>query len=132
MPSDASVGRRHGARGTPLALATALLFFGLLVGLVVMDEVSVMLLAAYALFSGVAFLMYGADKSAAERGGWRTSESALHTVALVGGWPGALVARRVFRHKTRKQPFRTIFWGTVIANCVALAWFVHAAPLTLH
>jgi uncharacterized membrane protein YsdA (DUF1294 family) len=38
------------------------------------------------------------------------------------GWPGALAARRVFRHKTTKQPFRTIFWGTVIANCVALAW----------
>ena len=50
---------------------------------------------------------------------------------LVGGWPGALVARRVFRHKTTKQPFRTIFWVTVIANCVALAWFVAAAPLTL-
>jgi uncharacterized membrane protein YsdA (DUF1294 family) len=49
---------------------------------------------------------YAADKSAAEQGRWRTSESTLHAVALVGGWPGALVARRVFRHKTRKQPFR--------------------------
>ena len=90
-----------------------------------------LLLAAYGLFSGVAFLMYGADKSAAEQGRWRTSESTLHTIALVGGWPGALVARRVFRHKTTKQPFRTIFWFTVIANCVALAWFVYEAPLTL-
>jgi uncharacterized membrane protein YsdA (DUF1294 family) len=79
----------------------------------------------------VAFLMYGADKSAAKQGRWRTSESTLHTIALVGGWPGALVARRVFRHKTTKQPFRTIFWLTVIANCVALAWFVHEAPLSL-
>jgi uncharacterized membrane protein YsdA (DUF1294 family) len=42
-----------------------------------------------------------------------------------------LVARRVFRHKTMKQPFRTIFWATVVANCVALAWFVYEAPLTL-
>ena len=115
----------------PLALATAALFFGLLVGLVVLDEVSVMLLAAYGLFSGVAFVMYGADKSGGGGGRWRTPESTLHTVALVGGWPGALVARRVFRHKTRKQPFRTIFWGTVIVNCVALAWFVYQAPLTL-
>jgi uncharacterized membrane protein YsdA (DUF1294 family) len=52
-------------------------------------------------------------------------------IALVGGWPGALVARRVFRHKTTKQPFCTILWVTVIANCVALAWFVYEAPLTL-
>ena len=42
-----------------------------------------------------------------------------------------MAARRVFRHKTTKQPFRTIFRGTVVANCVALAWFVYEAPLTL-
>ena len=76
-------------------------------------------------------MTYGADKSAAVRRSWRTSESALHTIALVGGWPGALVARRVLRHKTAKQPFRTIFWGTVIINCMALAWLVSQAPLTL-
>ena len=122
---------RAGGSGIPLALATAALFFTLLVGLLVLDEVPVMLLAAYGLLSGVAFLVYRADKSAAVQGRWRTSESTLHTIALVGGWPGALVARRVFRHKTTKQPFRTIFWGTVIANCVALAWFVYEAPLTL-
>ncbi|MGB8020421.1 MAG: cold shock and DUF1294 domain-containing protein [Candidatus Nanopelagicales bacterium] len=122
---------RASASGVPLALAAATLFFTLLVGLVVLDELPVMLLAAYGLFSGVAFLLYSADKSAAEQGRWRTSESTLHTVDLVGGWPGALVARRVFRHKTIKQPFRTIFWVTVIANCLALACFVYEAPLTL-
>ncbi|HEX6874025.1 MAG TPA: cold shock and DUF1294 domain-containing protein [Nocardioidaceae bacterium] len=122
---------RASASGLPLALATATLFFILLVGLLVLDELPVTLLAAYGLFSGVAFLMYGADKAAAEQGRWRTSESTLHTIALVGGWPGALVARRVFRHKTTKQPFRTIFWVTVIANCVALAGVVYEAPLTL-
>ena len=123
--------RLAGANGILPALATATLFFALLMALLVMDELPVTLLAAYGLLSGVAFLMYGADKTAAERGKWRTSESTLHTIALVGGWPGALVARRVFRHKTSKQPFRAIFWFTVIANCVALAWFVYEAPLTL-
>jgi uncharacterized membrane protein YsdA (DUF1294 family)/cold shock CspA family protein len=122
---------RAGASGVPLALAAATLFFTLLVGLLVLDELPVTLVAAYGLFSGVAFLVYGADKFAAEQGRWRTSESTLHTIALMGGWPGALVARRVFRHKTTKQPFRTIFWFTVIANCVALAWFVYEAPLAL-
>lgn len=122
---------RTGASGIPLALATAALFFVLLGGLLVLDKVPVIMLATYGLFSGVAYVMYGADKSAAAQGNWRTSESTLHTIALVGGWPGALIARRVFRHKTTKQPFRTIFWGTVIANCLALAWFVYKAPLTL-
>lgn len=120
--------RRALASGTPPALAAATLFFILLAGLLAFHELPVTLLATYGLFSGVAFLMYGADKSAAEQGRWRTSETALHTIALIGGWPGALVARKVFRHKTTKQPFRTVFWCTVIANCVALAWFVSKHP----
>lgn len=124
-------GRHAGASGLPLALLASTLFFAILVGRLVLDELPLTLLAAYGLFSAVAFLVYGADKAAAEQGRWRTSESTLHTIALMGGWPGALVARRVFRHKTTKQPFRTIFWLTVIANCVALAWFVHDAPFTL-
>jgi uncharacterized membrane protein YsdA (DUF1294 family)/cold shock CspA family protein len=122
---------RSRTNGTPLALATAGLFFSLLAGLLVSDEVPLTVVASYGLLSGAAFLMYGADKSAARQGRWRTSESTLHTIALVGGWPGALVARQVFRHKTTKQPFRTIFWGTVVVNCAALAWFVAEAPLTL-
>ena len=80
------------------------------------------------MLSGVALAMYRADKNAAQRGGWRTPEANLHAVALLGGWPGALVARPFFRHKTTKEPFRTIFWCTVVANCLALAWFVYAAP----
>ena len=122
---------QSGAAGVPLALAIAASFFVLLVGFVVLNKMPVLLLAAYGLFSGVAFFMYGADKSAAKQGRWRTSESTLHTINLVGGWPGALVARQVFRHKTTKQPFRTIFWITVIANCAALAWFLHETPQIL-
>lgn len=107
-------------------LAAATLFFTVLVVLVVLDQLPVFLLAGYGLLSAVAFLAYRADKSAAQRGRWRTPESTLHAIDLVGGWPGALVARRVFRHKMTKQPFRTIFWVTVLVNCVALAWIVHS------
>ena len=83
-------------------------------------------LLGYLLLSGVAFAMYRADKSAASISGRRrTPESTLHTIDLLGGWPGALVARHVFRHKTIKQPFRTVFWLTVLANGAALAWLVH-------
>jgi uncharacterized membrane protein YsdA (DUF1294 family) len=89
------------------------------------------LLAAYGLLSAVAFLTYRADKGAAVRGAWRTPESTLHTLDLLGGWPGALVGRKVLRHKTTKQPFRTTFWLTVVANCGALVWFLVEAPLPL-
>ena len=126
--AGAAPARRKGSNGLSMALATAAAFFTLLVGLLAVGALPLVLLAAYSLLSAFAFLVYGADKSAARHGGWRTSEHTLHTMALVGGWPGALVARHVFRHKTTKEPFRTIFWITVIANCAALAWFVLEAP----
>ncbi|MCP5079858.1 MAG: DUF1294 domain-containing protein, partial [Psychromonas sp.] len=69
-----------------------------------------------------AFIMYAVDKSAAKRGAWRTQESTLHLLSVVGGWPGALVAQQKFRHKTRKLSFQMIFWVTVLLNCVAFIW----------
>ncbi|MCK9295323.1 MAG: hypothetical protein M0P70_09585 [Desulfobulbaceae bacterium] len=33
------------------------------------------------------------------------------------------MAQQKLRHKSRKQPFRLIFWATVILNCGALGWF---------
>ena len=42
-------------------------------------------------------------------------------LGLVGGWPGGLLAQRLFRHKTRKRSFRTAFWITVVVNMSALA-----------
>jgi uncharacterized membrane protein YsdA (DUF1294 family) len=68
------------------------------------------------------FATYAMDKSAAIKGRYRTPENILHFLAIVGGWPGALVAQQKFRHKTKKQPFRAIFWFTVILNCGVLAW----------
>ncbi|NTW28674.1 MAG: DUF1294 domain-containing protein [Coriobacteriia bacterium] len=87
-------------------------------------QVGLALLVTYAVLSVLLFALYGADKAAARRGGWRTPEASLHLLALLGGWPGALIARRVFRHKTKKQPFRTILWITVAANCAAVAWLL--------
>lgn len=127
-PAASSTGRVS-ANGVPLALATATMFFTLVAGLVVLDKLPAILLLSYVVFSGVALFLYRADKSAAEQGRWRTSESTLHSIALVGGWPGALIARQAFRHKTITQPFRTIFWVTVIVNCAALSWFAYEAPL---
>ncbi|KQV67688.1 hypothetical protein ASC64_10700 [Nocardioides sp. Root122] len=123
--------RRTSGNGLAGAVAVAAVFFFLLAALLALDELPVVLIAAYSLLSAVAVWLYGVDKSAARQGRRRTPESTLHAVALLGGWPGALVARRVFRHKTVKQPFRTVFWMTVVANCAALAWFVSQAPATL-
>jgi uncharacterized membrane protein YsdA (DUF1294 family) len=73
------------------------------------------------LLSVVAIVVYGRDKRAAVEHRRRTPESTLHLISLLGGWPGALTARHAFRHKTVKQPFRLIFWLTVVLNCAAIA-----------
>ena len=77
----------------------------------------------YIIASVAAFVAYGADKSAARSGRWRTPESTLHVLSLIGGWPGALVAQRVFRHKSRKPSFRAAFYFTALLNCMALLLF---------
>jgi len=78
----------------------------------------------YLATSVVTFVAYKLDKSAAENDSWRTKESTLHLFALIGGWPGALVAQRLLRHKTQKASFQLVFWSTVALNCGALGWLL--------
>jgi len=80
------------------------------------------ILALYILASLLAFIMYAIDETAAKKGAWRIPESTLHLLALAGGWPGALVAHQKLRHKSKKQPFRSVFWVTVLLNCGAFVW----------
>lgn len=79
---------------------------------------------AYVFMSLITFFFYWLDKSAAKKGSWRTPENTLHLLAISGGWPGALIAQQKLRHKTRKQPFQTIFWLTVLANMGGLYWIL--------
>lgn len=66
--------------------------------------------------SVVSFVAYGLDKRRAIDDGRRVSERTLHLLALLGGWPGALMGQRQFRHKTKKLPFLIIFWLVVALN----------------
>jgi uncharacterized membrane protein YsdA (DUF1294 family) len=72
--------------------------------------------AAYLAWSLICFVAYAHDKAAARAGQWRTRESSLHLLALLGGWPGALLAQRHLRHKSGKPSFRAVFWLTVWIN----------------
>lgn len=80
--------------------------------------VSVIPLAGYTVVSVLAFFLYWSDKRKARADTWRTPENVLHAVELAGGWPGALLAQQVFRHKTRKVSFQLLSWLIVLLHQV--------------
>lgn len=79
--------------------------------------------AWYLTLSAVLFALYGRDKRAARDGLRRAPETTLQLLALLGGWPGALLGQRVYHHKTKKRSFQLVFWSAVVANSAVLAWF---------
>ena len=92
----------------------------LLIGAAIFDQTTFVILGIYLVASAVTVVAYTFDKLAAMEGRWRIQESTLHFLALIGGWPGALAAQRLLRHKTKKRSFQFIFWITVVLNCTAL------------
>jgi uncharacterized membrane protein YsdA (DUF1294 family)/cold shock CspA family protein len=120
-PTPTSSGRSN----APLILATVFLSF--VAGAVLAGKLPLVVLWLYCGASAVAFIAYALDKSAAKNNRWRTQESTLHLFALVGGWPGALAAQRLLRHKSKKLSFQLIFWATVFLNCGTLGWLFSAA-----
>ncbi|WP_406667594.1 DUF1294 domain-containing protein [Gallaecimonas sp. GXIMD1310] len=114
--------RKRPGRTTVFSKVLLASFFAGLTGLVVAAKLPAWLLALYALMSLVTFVAYAIDKSAAQKGRWRTPERTLQLMALVGGWPGALLAQSALRHKSQKKAFKTTYWATVVINLLVLLW----------
>lgn len=106
------------------ALIFAAVFLAFVAGTVATGKLPLVVLIAYLIGSCVAYLAYVFDKAAPLKGQWRTPESTLHLFGLVGGWPGAMLAQRTLRHKTKKQSFQAAYWATVVLNCAALGWLL--------
>ena len=108
-------------------IASIIIFFVfsiILVLSILTTKLPIFVLAFYFIVSLLTFVMYSVDKSAAQNGDWRTPESTLHLLSLVGGWPGALIAQQKLRHKSKKQSFRFVFWVTVMLNFVIFIWLL--------
>jgi uncharacterized membrane protein YsdA (DUF1294 family) len=83
--------------------------------------VGVFVAVALAALNLATFVIFGWDKAAAADRRSRAPERVLLILAALGGSPGALLARPVFRHKTRKQPFGAWLLLIVFAQVAALA-----------
>lgn len=83
------------------------------------------LLAWILLCSVVSFAQYGLDKRKARHAQRRIPEKTLLLTCLLGGWPGAMLGGKVFRHKTIKKSYRRMFFLAIAGNIaiiIGLAW----------
>jgi uncharacterized membrane protein YsdA (DUF1294 family)/cold shock CspA family protein len=112
-------GSRSGAVRWGGASYLAILLFGMLFLIAAVAwRLPLWVAGLYVGASTVTFLAYALDKAAARSGARRTAENTLLFFGLAGGWPGAIVAQQLLRHKSSKQSFRSAFWVTVVANIV--------------
>lgn len=74
----------------------------------------------YSALSMALFVVYGLDKWAARTRRARVAEASLHLLALLGGWPGALLGQQVFAHKIAKPAFLRWTWAMVALNLLLL------------
>ena len=122
--TSATLVKSSGSSWFPSAFAA--LFLTFLCGAVLVGRLPLLVLGIYSAASLIAFVSYWADKSAARSGQWRTQEFTLLMFGLIGGWPSAVFAQKLLRHKSKKQSFQTAFWATVALNSVGL--FVYSSP----
>ena len=131
----AFVGDRPSSRPTitpgpgVVAMGFSAIFLAFVVGAVATGNLPFAVLVVYLIASCVAYLAYVFDKAASVKKQWRTQESTLHLLSLVGGWPGAMLAQRTLRHKTQKQSFQVTYWVTVALNCAALGWLLSSTGM---
>lgn len=81
-------------------------------------------IAVIVLMNIIAFSMYGIDKSKAQKGKWRISESSLIAVAFIFGGIGAFTGMQVFRHKTKHMKFVILVPLAIVVN-IALGIFIY-------
>ncbi|HAT10676.1 MAG TPA: hypothetical protein DCS97_08805 [Planctomycetes bacterium] len=87
-------------------------------------RVNITVAGVYGLMSLITFVAYYLDKRAARLGRPRTPEVTLHVLEIFGGWPGALVAQRLIRHKNAKLSYQFVFWVIVMVHVAgwAMVW----------
>jgi uncharacterized membrane protein YsdA (DUF1294 family)/cold shock CspA family protein len=109
-------------QGGTISFAIPIFFLMFVAVSVFVGRLPFVVLGLYLFASAISFFTYARDKSAAKRDRWRTAESTLHALSLFGGWPGAFVAQKLLRHKSKKESFQIVFWATVVLNCLGLVW----------
>jgi uncharacterized membrane protein YsdA (DUF1294 family)/cold shock CspA family protein len=108
-----------------VCLAVSSLFLTGIGALVYYKKLDPIVLICYWTISAVALFLYWHDKVKSKNDQRRIPENKLHFYSLIGGWPGALIAQRIFHHKSRKKSFLLKYWLTVSLNISLLIFYVY-------
>ncbi|WP_241595566.1 DUF1294 domain-containing protein [Rosenbergiella epipactidis] len=81
------------------------------------------------LVNAITFTLFALDKSLAIKGRRRIPERWLLIYSLFFGWLGGLIAQQLFRHKTHKQPFKSLFYLTILLDCIAVILYLSRGAL---
>ncbi|WP_024297319.1 cold shock and DUF1294 domain-containing protein [Methylomicrobium lacus] len=108
VPRSQSAGKQKQGLG-PFFILIALTPF-VFSGWLIIEQHNPLPFFVYLVMSLVTFLAYARDKTKAIKSEWRTQESTLHLLELLGGWPGALITQKTIRHKNKKISFQITFW----------------------
>ncbi len=73
-------------------------------------------------FSVITFVVFAVDKNSAIHHRWRIPEKRMHILEMLGGWPGALCAAFVLRHKIRKASYMAVMFF-IIVGWVLGGWY---------
>jgi len=106
------------------SLLITLLFIATVAMACYWNYLPLVVLYLYLILGVVTFLFYSWDKYSAKHSKQRVAEITLHYLSLFGGWPGALIAQQLIRHKSIKRSFRIKFWLTVFLNLLMLCYLI--------
>ena len=106
--------------GQKTRLFIGVLFYIALILMTFIYKISWLVVGWYAALGVITYLKYAQDKAAAQSGDWRTPESTLHLLSMLGGWVGAMAAQTYLRHKSQKPDFRITYQLTVLINLIGL------------
>ena len=73
--------------------------------------------------NAITFLAFWFDKKAAKQNRSRVPEKTLLLLSLFGGSPAAIFASQKFRHKTKKQPFKSILYFIIFLQILGIVLY---------
>lgn len=111
-------------KGIVISWSLAIAYIAVIASLGLLGYLPMQLWWVLTFVSVIAYAFYALDKRAAINNRRRTPEKSLQFLALIGGWPGALIAQQQFRHKTQKISFRVVFYFAVLFNIGVLSVYV--------